>query len=62
MYIQEIYFCSIFSVQWEDLSEGGSDTDTPGGHGTGPSDSLVNPTYVRSHMPTNISYTVNVKM
>lgn len=44
------------------LSEGGRDTETPGGHGTDPSDSLVNPAYVRSHMPTDISYTVNVKM
>lgn len=50
------------------LSDGGSDTETsletraPGGHGTDPNDSLVNHTYVRSHMPTNISYTVNVKM
>nr|XP_046250495.1 membrane-associated guanylate kinase, WW and PDZ domain-containing protein 2-like isoform X3 [Scatophagus argus] len=44
------------------LSEGGRDTETPGGHGTDPSDSLANPTYVRSHMPTDITYTVNVKM
>lgn len=44
------------------LSEGGSDSDAPGGHGTETSDSPANPTYVRSHMPTNISYTVNVKM
>lgn len=44
------------------LSEGGRDTETPGGHGTDPSDSLVNLTYVQSHMPTDISYTVNVKM
>lgn len=50
------------------LSDGGSDTETslesraPGGHGTDPNDSLVKQTYVRSHMPTNISYTVNVKM
>lgn len=35
---------------------------TPGGCGADPSDSPVNPTYVRSHMPTDISYTVNVKM
>lgn len=45
----------------ENPSEGGGDSDTPGGHGTGPSGGLVNPT-VRSHMPTNISYPVNVKM
>lgn len=37
-------------------------TETPGGHGSDPSDSLVNLTYVRFHMPTNISYSVNVKM
>ncbi|XP_041794179.1 membrane-associated guanylate kinase, WW and PDZ domain-containing protein 2-like [Chelmon rostratus] len=44
------------------LAGGGRDTETPAGHGTDPSDSLVNLTYVRSHMPTDISYTVNVKM
>lgn len=62
MYIQEIYFCSILSVQSEEWDYIGRDAVTPGGYGTYPSDSLVNPTYVRSHMPTDISYTVNVKM
>lgn len=61
------FFLALFSLcSWKnetkDVSDGGSDTETPGRHGTDPNNSLVNPTYVKSHMPTNISYTINVKM
>lgn len=55
-----LHFLCSGKSETTNLSEGGS--DTPGGHGTDSSDSLVSPTYVRAHMPTNISYTVNVKM
>lgn len=61
------FLCAVERMS-ANLSDEGSETETsletraPGGHGNDPSDSLVNQTYVRSHMPTNISYTVNVKM
>lgn len=57
-----VSLCSEKNETTNPVSDGGSHTESPGGHGTDRNDGLVNLTYVRFHMPTNISYTVNVKM
>lgn len=68
-YVEPGDFCflALFSLrsgmnQTTGVSDGSSDTETPGTHGTDPNHSPVNLTYVKSHMPTNISHIINVKM